>query len=82
MNILQDIKNLITDCNIKLFHSPLPQNIKGTFYSDKSITMIVMNNSIDIDSATYKTVLLEELGHYFTSIGDNTPKKHMSYAEK
>jgi len=82
MQQLHDIKDLIKNCKIKLFHSPLPTNVGGTFYSDNTVSMIIMNNNLDTSSAKYKTILIEELGHYFTSVGDNTPKKHLSYSQK
>jgi len=82
MTTIEDIINLINNCGIKLFHSPLPDSVRGTYYSDTQVTMIVMNESLSEYGATYKTILAEELGHYFTSVGDNTPKKHMSYGDK
>ena len=56
----------IAECEgIEVFELELPERIKGLYYDNS----IVINKSIE----TYKErkcILAEELGHYFTSVGD------------
>lgn len=60
--------NLLTiaECEgIEVFEFELPERIKGLYYENS----IVINKKLKTNKER-KCVLAEELGHYFTSVGD------------
>lgn len=44
--------------------------------------IIIINQSICDDEILHKIILAEEIGHYFTTIGNNMPKKYSKYSDK
>ncbi len=66
-------ETLLNECKelgINVVSNPLPQNVKGLYYSDSETEpVITLNPSIDTESELY-CVIAEELGHYHTSCGD------------
>ncbi len=44
--------------------------------------LIIINQYITDDDKQHRIILAEELGHYFTTIGNNTPKKYTRYLDK
>lgn len=76
---LDELLYLIEERNIILEHHAMPESCNGHFYSDESIDLIIINESIVHDKKLYTAVLAEEVGHYFTCIGIHVSKKHMNY---
>lgn len=66
-------ETLLNECKklgINVVSNPLPDNIKGLYYSDsKTEPVITLNPSIDTQSEVC-CVIAEELGHYHTSYGN------------
>ncbi|MDF2984738.1 MAG: hypothetical protein K0R50_248 [Eubacterium sp.] len=66
-------ETLLNECKelgINVVSNPLPQNVKGLYYSDSETEpVITLNPSIDTESELC-CVIAEELGHYHTSCGD------------
>lgn len=82
MKKISDLVALIKDCNIVLDYQPLPNHICGFYNGSADLDLIVINTSITEDDILHKMILAEEVGHYFTTIGDNTPKKIYTYSEQ
>lgn len=82
MKKLQDIYALLSDCNIILEYQVLPDHILGIYHGDSNVDLIIINQYITSKEMKHKIILAEELGHYFTTIGNNTPKKYYKYSDK
>lgn len=82
MKKLHDINTLINDCNIILEYQDLPHHLLGVYHGDAHMDLIIINQSITDDDILHKIILAEELGHYFTTIGNNTPKKYARYSDR
>lgn len=76
MKTLQNIYDLMDECNIALEYQDLPKDVLGIYSSNGKVDMIVINQYIESNEMLHRTILAEELGHYFTTIGNNTPKKY------
>jgi Zn-dependent peptidase ImmA (M78 family) len=44
--------------------------------------MIIINQSVCDDEILHKIILAEEIGHYFTTIGNNIPVKYSRYSDR
>lgn len=77
MKTLQDIYDLIEECNIVLEYQDFAKNILGIYRSNSEVDLIVINRYIESNEMLHRIILAEELGHYFTSIGNNTPVKYV-----
>lgn len=66
-------ETLLDECKelgINVVSNPLPDNVKGLYYSDSETEpVITLNPSIDTQSELC-CVIAEELGHYHTSCGN------------
>lgn len=60
----------------------LPESLYGFYKQSSQYTLILINEDILCDSSVYRCVLAEEVGHHFTSIGSNKPKKFMHYRDR
>ncbi len=56
--------------------------IEGFYYSDGNMNYIALSESLVTDPALFRSIFAEELGHYFTSIGNQAPVKFMTYSER
>ncbi len=72
---------LLNKENIQLQHQKLEKSLLGCYYSKNNKHLIIINSLILHDKKLYNTILLEELGHYFTSIGDSILQTHNSYRD-
>lgn len=81
MKTLQDIVTLLNDCNIILEYQILPEHVLGIYHGDSNMDLIIINQYITTDKIQHRIILAEELGHYFTTIGNNTPKKYYKYSD-
>lgn len=56
--------------NIIIEHIKLNENIQGAYSSYETLQLILINENIPQGSPLYRSVLAEELGHHFTSVGN------------
>ena len=72
MKNINDIYNLIEEENIILEEVNFKQsNIEGIYFKVPGLSPTIgINKNIVTDTRKYISVLAEELGHHFTSIGD------------
>lgn len=56
--------------NIIIEHIKLNENIQGAYSSYEAMQLILINSAIVPGSSLYRSVLAEELGHHFTSVGN------------
>lgn len=82
MTTTAEIYQLCKELNIFITHTALPASIRGFYTSDGVTCDIVINNSLTMGEPLYRSVLAEELGHYFTSVGKHVPKKIMTYTNR
>lgn len=82
MTTTNKIQQLCTELNIELMHTALPASVHGFYYSEWQESHIVVDENIEVGSALYRSLLAEELGHYFTTIGNRAPVKFITYAER
>ncbi len=57
------------------------KKVLGYYHGETNYDFIFINESISDCESLYRTILAEEIGHYFTTIGDCTPKKHLCYSK-
>lgn len=57
----------------------LPEKISGFYYQDDFYNIIVINQSIKSEKE-FRWVLCHELGHYFTSLANNSKLSYSDYA--
>lgn len=82
MRSLNDIYKLIDKEKIILEEISFKENIKGIYFKVPGIDPTIgINISILSDTKKYISVLAEELGHHFTSIGDLTAEA-VTYSEQ
>lgn len=77
MKTLNDIYTLIEECNIILEYHNLPNDVLGIYHGDENFDLIIINRYIEGNEMLHRIILAEELGHYFTTIGNNIPKKYI-----
>jgi Zn-dependent peptidase ImmA (M78 family) len=65
-----EIYSLIDELGIELIYEKLPSSINGVYYEDGEYPIIVINNNISSSSRLLRCVICEELGHYFTCVGN------------
>ena len=65
--------NIIKTQNIKLKFEKLNNTILGCYYSFDGIDLIVIDKKILDNKKLLNIVIAEELGHYFTTVGENSP---------
>jgi len=82
LKTLQDITALINDLGIKLEYQDLPKHVLGIYNGSTDLDMIIMNTYICSDRIQHRIILAEEIGHYFTTIGNNTHKKYSKHSDK
>jgi len=73
---------LIEECQIDLLICNLPNQVLGYYHGEPDYDFILISDSISESESLFRTVLAEEIGHYFTTIGDCTPKKHLCYSNR
>ncbi|MGL4569667.1 MAG: ImmA/IrrE family metallo-endopeptidase [Clostridium sp.] len=82
MKNINDIYELIETEDIILEEVYFKENIKGIYFKVPGINPTIgINKSIISDTKKYISVLAEELGHHFTSIGDLTAEA-VTYSEQ
>lgn len=64
-----EIFSLINELNIQLVYEVLPDTINGVYYENNDTPLIIINKKIT-SSKLVRCVLCEEIGHYFTCIGN------------
>lgn len=79
---LNQLLQIIKAENILLEYSDIVPSIQGTFYMLDDLKIIIINNNIVDNSALHKSVIAEELGHYYTSTRKNIPYQSTSYSEQ
>ena len=77
MRKTSELINLMNKCEIEFSIDCLPEHILGYYQFDGEGDYILINKSIESTPALFRTVLAEEIGHYFTTIGQNEPKRYM-----
>lgn len=78
----EELMRLIFREGIVLEHKVMKESFKGVYYSADGLHAIFINSGITDNHTLYRSVLAEELGHHFTSIGDCTPLRCMSYQNR
>lgn len=83
MKSITDIYNLINQENIILEEVKFKQsNIEGIYFKVPGLSPTIgIHNNIVYDTKKYISILAEELGHHFTSIGDLSAEC-ITYTEK
>lgn len=76
-----ELLKILDNNNIHLLVNELDNEIKGYHFSTKAIDLIGINETIVNNKKLYNDVLSEELGHYFTSVGDFIPLTDNSYSD-
>jgi Zn-dependent peptidase ImmA (M78 family) len=77
------ICTLIKEQHITIILAPLPNKIHGFYYlSPDNRSRIALNRDLAEGSPEYRSILAEELGHHFTSIGESSPLTTMSYHDR
>jgi len=82
MTTTDEILQLCKELNINLSHASLPPTMDGFYHSDGCVSIIVIDEKLVNDPVLYRSTLAEELGHYFTTVGNRAPVKFMTYAER
>jgi len=82
MKTLRQITTLLNECNIILEYQYLPEHLIGIYHGNSKIDLIIINQYITDNEIQHRIILAEELGHYFTTIGNNTPKKYYKYSDR
>jgi len=72
------LTKLLNKEHICLQYREFEKDLLGCYYSKNNRHLIIINSLIVDDKKLYNTILLEELGHYFTSIGDAILQSHNS----
>jgi len=73
---------LASEEHITITLAPLPKKIHGFYSISDNRPQIVMNESLSEESAAYRCVLAEELGHHFTSPVEALPRSGMAYYDR
>lgn len=78
----EELIRLVFREGIILEHKPMTPAVQGVYYNIEGLRAIIINEAVVERAVLYRSVLAEELGHHFTSIGDTTPHRAMSYRER
>jgi len=75
MKNIADLKEIIQQYNIAFDQTTLPASLLGYYEQDDTTSYILLSDDIRFqhNSPRVKCVLAEEIGHYFTCIGNNVP---------
>lgn len=76
MVTIDNLLNLAARAGIKIMYYPFPDNIKGYALHHHGEALICLNVKIRRNSAEFKTVLAEELGHHLTATGSAVIGSH------
>jgi len=71
---------LTENITLKFYNTDTP--MLGYYFSDGDFNLILINELIKSDTKKYRSVLAEELGHHFTTIGDQSPRQYMHYRDR
>ncbi len=82
MTKTSEMHNLCKELNIHISATPLPDHIRGVFSSQNGENDVLLNSAIIDSSVLYRSVLAEEIGHYFTSIGIHPHLSKMTYSQE
>ena len=78
--VMNNLTKLISDLGIIVEVSKsLPSKIKGFYYQDSFYNILVINSRIKTER-DLRQVLSHELGHYFTSIANNSALSYSHYS--
>lgn len=82
MKDIFDLFNIINKEKIIFEEVNFKNNIDGIYYKDYDLDPIIgINNKIVSKHYKYKSILAEELGHHFTTVGDLTAEC-ITYSDK
>ena len=75
MKNITELKQIIKQHNITFDEVALPTSLLGYYQEDETSSYILLSDDIRFqhDLPKVKCVLAEEIGHYFTCIGNNVP---------
>lgn len=82
MKKIHQLKQLIHTNKITYEINSLPEDRLGYYQHSTSGFFIIIDDSLIDDPIMHKCVLAEEVGHYFTTIGKNEPKKGITYRKR
>lgn len=78
----EELMRIVFREGIILEHKAMTAAVNGVYYCAEGLHAIFMNESITENPCLYRSVLAEELGHHFTSVGVTAPLRCMSYRER
>ena len=82
MKTTYQLMQIIRNNNILFEINSLPEDRLGFYQHSSHATVIIIDDSLNNDPIHFKCILAEEIGHYFTTIGDNMPYKGITYRKR
>lgn len=82
MDNIKNLYKIIEDERIILDYEYLGEKAGGYYEYDGDKHFIFINSVIVDDTSIHQSILAEELGHYYTSVGDNTPARSSPYFDR
>jgi len=77
------LHSLAQEHSITITLAALPNKIKGIYHlSSDNQSNIMLNQCLAEGTSEYRSILAEELGHYFTSVGETPSLSDMPYCDK
>jgi len=81
MKTINELMEIIDINDIFFEKLELPNNVYGYYQNSNAESYILISDKVNLSNneSLYKCILAEEIGHYFTCIGNNVPHKSNSY---
>lgn len=80
--IYDHLTQLCDRSGIILSYEPLDSSLNGAYLSCDDLHVIFLATRLRDDHPLRNAVLAEELGHYFTLVGNNLPQEHWSRLDR
>jgi len=74
------LHRIIEDEGIYLVYQALPGGLDGMYHVSEGSSAILISEKVIINERQYRTVLAEEIGHYFTCSWDSVSRRRTSIA--
>lgn len=78
----EDLLNILEQKDIILDYMPLKDSRNGFYINSDGTDMIVMNPQVQHNQIAFRSTLAEEIGHYYTTVGDCTPYKDRDFQQQ
>lgn len=74
----ETLHNLVENEGITLEYSPLPHGLSGVFHISDGVGIILISDTISMIPRKYRSVLAEEIGHYYTCSWNSVSQRRVS----